>query len=1138
MVSSARAAGVGQGQAPTARSASGLSVARRAVRLLGAAAVALLLAVSAWYAWQTRQQQIDAASALAQRRVERLAVALQQTLALGEVAIRQTEARVAALPAGRPLADALEQINQERQQLLQALPMPFEVHAHDADGRLLGLQAGEDALQHVHALPKPGAGWQVELPMREGRSGERRLPLLRPAAANTHGIAAYSIDLLHPALVQRFEAVRHPPGGGVALFRIEPDGSGITLLARAPFVEAELGKRVKGPLFKAVQQARSGGFDDQTQVDGYRRVVAFARLDGTAAALLLGYGLRTDDVLVAWRAGLPWLFALTLLIIGMALFGLAWLDRALRATEASNHAVHQSEAQLRALADNLPDVVVRFDREQRYRFANQAIEQATGFKPAEVLGKTHVELGMPPALVTEWSATLDRVFARGRTEQLEFEFPGPAGLRRWEALAVPELAGPGEVQSALVISRDVSDRARHIEAIERSEQRFRLASSYGQVWEWDIAAGQLHFPAAWWVGLGHPVPEPGQTLAAFEAILHADDLGRWRQALRDHLRHHRPYELSIRVIDAAGGWRWLQTQGQCTRDARGRAVYMAGTTFDVTDRQLAQQALHDNQQRLAYLLANSPAVIYTARPGGDYGATYYTPNVQALLGHEAQSFISEPGFWLNHLHPDDRYATLAQLEHLPALGHLVLEYRFQRSDGQWRWLHDDVHLTRDAAGQPLELIGSLVDVTDRHHVEDDVRRLNADLEDRVRRRTAELQTSERRLRAIFDTVPVALNEEDWTGVRSRLLDLRASGVQDGPGYFDEHPDFVRDCLQAVQVLRINQRSVALQQLPVGTEGPFSLATAFDPAAALDDFQDELVALWAGQRLHTTKRSQTTASGEELQLMLTLALPALDASTDGVALVCLVDITEIDRLNAELDATVARLKRINRELETFSYSVSHDLKAPLRGIDGYSQLLLRDHAASLDEEARSFLARIRGATQQMGQLIDDLLAYSRLERRQVSRVALPLHDLVQQVLADAATVAQIQGALLRNEVDPQLQARGDAQGLRMALRNLVDNALKFGRPGVPVEVVVSASLCTTQTGDVLRLTVRDNGIGFDMKFHERIFGIFQRLHRAEHYPGTGVGLAIVRKAMDRMGGRADAFSQPGQGAVFNLDLPVA
>jgi signal transduction histidine kinase len=268
-------------------------------------------------------------------------------------------------------------------------------------------------------------------------------------------------------------------------------------------------------------------------------------------------------------------------------------------------------------------------------------------------------------------------------------------------------------------------------------------------------------------------------------------------------------------------------------------------------------------------------------------------------------------------------------------------------------------------------------------------------------------------------------------------------------------------------------------------------------------------------------------------MMTMSLPGLD-DEDGTALVCLVDITEIDRLNAELDRSVARLTQVNRELETFTYSVSHDLKAPLRGIDGYSRLLLSDHEAQLDDEGRRFLGHIRQATQHMGVLIDDLLAYSRLERRDLLLASLPAAEVVDSALRGLRADLAAAGVALEVSVDPSLRVRGDAQGLVIALRNLVDNALKFSRSGTPPRISVAAE----RTDGAIRLSVRDNGVGFDMKFHDRIFSIFQRLHRAEDYPGTGIGLAIVRKAVDRMGGRVWAESGPGEGATFTIELPEA
>ena len=313
----------------------------------------------------------------------------------------------------------------------------------------------------------------------------------------------------------------------------------------------------------------------------------------------------------------------------------------------------------------------------------------------------------------------------------------------------------------------------------------------------------------------------------------------------------------------------------------------------------------------------------------------------------------------------------------------------------------------------------------------------------------------------------------------------------------------------------------------------ALDTLFPSANDLAHFSDELEAVWNGQRTFTAKRSLPSSMGGSLGLMLTMSLPGLD-DDDGMTLLCLVDITEIDRLNAELDRSLARLRQANKELETFTYSVSHDLKAPLRGIDGYSRLLLAEHRDQLDDEGRQFLSHIRQATQHMGVLIDDLLAYSRLERRELTMTVLPLASVVEGVLAGMRADLAAAGVELETRIDPALRAQGDAQGLTIALRNLVDNALKFSRKRKPPRIVIEAR----STADGVQLSVRDNGVGFDMKFHDRIFAIFQRLHRAEDYPGTGIGLAIVRKAMERMGGRAWADSQPGAGSTFTLELPKA
>jgi signal transduction histidine kinase len=242
-----------------------------------------------------------------------------------------------------------------------------------------------------------------------------------------------------------------------------------------------------------------------------------------------------------------------------------------------------------------------------------------------------------------------------------------------------------------------------------------------------------------------------------------------------------------------------------------------------------------------------------------------------------------------------------------------------------------------------------------------------------------------------------------------------------------------------------------------------------------------------------------------------------------------------KLNAELEQRVrertAKLEAANRELETFSYSVAHDLKGPLRGIDGYSRLLLAGYSERLDDQGRQFLQNVRLAAQQMGRLTDDLLAYSRLERRDMQTGEISPRDLMEALLAERTDEIKTRGVAVSMDL-PFSSVTADRDGLALALRNLLENALKFSRD-VPHPAIEIAG---RDTGSACMLSVRDNGIGFDMKYHERIFGIFERLQRSEDYPGTGVGLAIVKKAMERMGGRVWAESVPGKGATFYLELP--
>ncbi|MDE2389106.1 MAG: PAS domain S-box protein, partial [Betaproteobacteria bacterium] len=247
-------------------------------------------------------------------------------------------------------------------------------------------------------------------------------------------------------------------------------------------------------------------------------------------------------------------------------------------------------------------------------------------------------------------------------------------------------------------------------------------------------------------------------------------------------------------------------------------------------------------------------------------------------------------------------------------------------------------------------------------------------------------------------------------------------------------------------------------------------------------------------------------------------------------------TALQQLNADLEARIdqrtAELTALNQSLESFVYSVSHDLKAPLRGVEGYSRLLEESCASQLDDEGRLFIHNIRTGVARMNELINDLLAYSRMERQQLESDTLDLSILVRQALEECSEIITAHQIEIAAHLPP-LRVRGDREGLALVLRNLLENAIKFSQHSMHPRIEFGSE----QEGQRISLWIRDNGIGFDMKYNLRIFEIFERLHRLEDYPGTGIGLALVKKAMQRMGGRVWAQSTPGEGATFYLQLPA-
>jgi light-regulated signal transduction histidine kinase (bacteriophytochrome) len=245
-------------------------------------------------------------------------------------------------------------------------------------------------------------------------------------------------------------------------------------------------------------------------------------------------------------------------------------------------------------------------------------------------------------------------------------------------------------------------------------------------------------------------------------------------------------------------------------------------------------------------------------------------------------------------------------------------------------------------------------------------------------------------------------------------------------------------------------------------------------------------------------------------------------------------TSLRELNAELERRVhdrtRELESSNRDLEAFSYSVSHDLRAPLRAIAGFSEVLLEDFATAIPEEARRLLQRIHGNGERLHRLVEDLLAFSRLGRGELRRGSVELDPLVRAV-CDELIAGRALGDRLDLRLAPLGRAYADASLLRTVWTNLIDNALKYAQHRDRIVIEIGRE----QRGDEPVFHVRDNGVGFDMAHAGRLFGVFQRLHSPAEFEGTGIGLANVRRIIERHCGWIAAASEPGQGATFEFTL---
>ena len=647
---------------------------------------------------------------------------------------------------------------------------------------------------------------------------------------------------------------------------------------------------------------------------------------------------------------------------------------------------------------------------------------------------------------------------------------------------------------------------RETQALLASEKRLRLAVTGGHIgtWEWNVGTDRLLWSDELKAIFGWPPEDENVTFGMFMEAIDPDDRARIQTALRRTLTERDGYDEEYRITRPDGTRRWIAGKGRAEYDQAGLPVRMMGVALDITDRKRAEE---DALRREAQL-AQAQRIAHLGSYEWDIASNtvYRSEELCRIFGVAAHEF--EPTFegYLERVHPHDRSTTRTTIETAFRAGApFEFDERIVRPDGTIRMLHSQGTWMLDADGRPATLVGICQDVTERRQTD------------------VQLRRSEER----FQMVARATNDAiwDWDLVRdtvwwnrgiATLFGYRPDDVGPGADWRAEriHPDDLAAVKQGVRAV-----------IDAGSEfwsGEYRFRRADGSYA--DVFDRGVVTYGTGGPLRMIGAMADISERKRSVEMLEQRVAARTA--------------ELQEKNRELELEVGHrmhverlLRARNDELKSFAYTVSHDLKAPLRGIAGYASELDRRHSGGLSDRAVHCLRQILTATGNLDRLIEDLLHYARLDAEAATHTEVNLSPTVDAILRDRSVAILEHGATVSVTL-AVTRVRTWERGLVQVLTNLIDNALKYSRRARPPAIQITSRAVP----DGVLIVVADNGIGFDLKYHDRLFGLFDRLVRQEDFEGTGAGLAIVKKVIDKVGGRIWAESAPGAGASFYVELP--
>jgi len=804
-----------------------------------------------------------------------------------------------------------------------------------------------------------------------------------------------------------------------------------------------------------------------------------------------------------------------------------------------------TRAQLAAIVESTNDAIIGKTVDGIITSWNRGAEKIYGYTADEIVGKPITALA-PPSRHAEIHEFLGKIRNGETVANYESERIRKDGTLIHVALTLSPISdASGRITGISTIARDITER-KHMEEelrqasiynrslIEASLDPLVTISAEGKITDVNQATERA-------TGRGRSeligtdfsdyFTEPDKARVGYQQVFRNGFVTDYLLALR-----HRDGHVAEVLYNAS-----------VYRNEAGEVLGVFAAARDVTERNKAERELAELSLRNRLILDSSGEGIYGLDVDGR--CTFANPAAAKLFGFSVEELVGQ------HSH--------AMFHHTKADGSPYPAEECPMQAGYKQGLLNrgiDLYWRKDRSSFPVEFVstpiveageitGAVVmfnDITERKLAEESLLRLN------------------RELRAISNCNETLMRVEDEQALLDRICHI----VCDDAGYrmawvgYPEHDEArtIRPIAWAgVEEGYIEQASLTWRDTERG-QGPTGTAIRTGESVSVQDFSsDPQAALWRDAALQRGYRScislplkdenantfgifniysalPNTFTPDEIRLLEELAgdmafgINVLRARIERQRAEA-----EVRRLNQELEQRVtdrtAELETANKELEAFSYSVSHDLRAPLRAIDGFSRILLEDYVDKLDDEGRRLLNVVRDNTSRMAQLIDDILKFSRTGRAEMTVAEIDMEKLARDVFAELQK-PWVDSTKLQIEIDRLPGAFGDSALIRQVFVNLLSNAIKFSRNRDPARIKVGFSI----EGDEAVYYVKDNGAGFDMQFADKLFGVFQRLHAVTEFEGTGIGLAIVKRIITRHGGRVWAEGKVNEGATIYFSLP--